>query len=85
MEHNIHRWIFEIPLNDVQDSGIDQDGKNPCICCGKEIKNPKYFVHLLTTGNLVSSEEDFEDSQGLHPIGSECKNRLPNNFIFTTQ
>lgn len=81
---SIHRWVFEIPLSDVQDEGITGDGNNPCICCGKEMKpgKEKHLVHLLTNGNLVSTDEEIENSQGFFPIGTECKNRLPNNFIF---
>jgi hypothetical protein len=80
---DLQRWIFEIPLNDIQTDSYDEVGnKNPCVCCGKEVKETKYMVHLLTTGNLISSQEDFEDSQGFFPIGNACKNKLPNNFYF---
>lgn len=78
-----NRWHFEIPLEDIQDEGYEEKGgDNPCICCGKNIQKPNYYVHLLTSGNIVSSEEDFEDSQGFFPIGNKCKNRIPNNFYF---
>ena len=46
------------------------------------MKDVKQLVHLLTNGNLVSSDEDFDNSQGMFPVGNECKNKLPNNFIF---
>jgi hypothetical protein len=80
---DLSTWIFQIPLNDIQSDSYDECGnKNPCICCGKEVKGTKYMVHLLTTGNLISSQEDFEESQGFFPIGNACKNKLPNNFYF---
>ena len=82
MKNNLNRWIFEIPLDDISEPDATQDGVNPCICCGKEIKQTKYVVHLLTNGNLISSDQDFDNSQGLHPIGNTCKNKLPNNFYF---
>lgn len=80
---DINQWLFEIPLNDIQEDSYDETGnENPCICCGKEVRNPKYMVHLLKTGNLISSQEDFAESQGFFPIGNSCKNKLPNNFYF---
>jgi len=88
MKPDIHRWIHTIPLQDVEDESLshtNHGNANPCICCGKEIKNVRYFVHLLTDGNLISSDQDFDNSQGFFPIGSECKNRLPNNFVFPNQ
>lgn len=85
MQNFENKWLFQIPLSDVED--IDYSNKtksvaNPCLLCGKHIKNEKYFVHLLTNGNLISTEEDIEESQGFFSIGSDCKNRLPNNFYF---
>lgn len=83
MERDINQWLFEIPVDDIQEESFDETkGENPCICCGKNIKNPKYSVHLLDTGNLISSDEDFAESQGFFPIGTSCKNKLPNNFYF---
>jgi hypothetical protein len=82
MKIDINQWIFEIPLDDIQKKDYTEDGDNPCICCGKQIENPDYYVHLLNTGMLVSSDADFQESQGLYPIGTTCKNKLPNNFYF---
>lgn len=82
--NNINRWIFEIPLSDVRDDGVDNTDVGECICCGKHLKNAKYSVHLLTNGNLVSTDQKFseDEDQGFFSIGNECKNRLPNNFTF---
>jgi len=83
MKTDLNQWLFEIPLSDIQEETYEETGnKNPCICCGKEVKNTKYMVHLLDTGNLISSQEDFQESQGFFPIGNTCKNKLPNNFYF---
>ena len=76
------KWVFKIALEDIRGEYKEGKGVSPCICCGKEVKNPKYYVHLLTSGDLVSSDEEFEDSQGLFPIGNSCKSKLPNNFYF---
>ena len=86
MKNDINRWVFEIPLDDVQvDNHQDKEtGDNPCICCGKDVNQPKFMVHLLTNGNLVSTDQEFneKEDQGFFPIGSDCKNKLPNNFTF---
>lgn len=83
MNEGINRWIFEIPLRDVQDEKVSNVTEE-CICCGRKIKSLKYFVHLLTNGNLVSSDQEFasNEDQGFFNIGSECIKRLPNNFYF---
>lgn len=82
------RWIFEIPLLDIQaDEFVEGGGDYQCVCCGKGIKSPKFWVHLLVNGRLVSTPEEFDESedQGFYPIGANCKNKLPNNFYFTAQ
>ena len=80
---DIHRWIFEIPLDDVKTTDKDTTISKCCFLCGKKIAEEKQWVHYLENGNLVSSPEDFDNDQGFFPIGNECKNKLPNNFIFT--
>jgi len=83
MSNAINRWIFKIPLSDIQSDDYDEGVENACICCGKVIKKPKYWVHLVDNGsNLVSSEDDFEGDMGVFMIGTACKNKLPNNFYF---
>lgn len=84
-KHNINRWVFEIPVEDIQVEDYDETkNENPCICCNKLIKEDKWVVHMLTNGNLVSSDQEFENSQGFFPIGNACKNKLPNNFYFNS-
>lgn len=83
MKRDINRWVFQIPLSDVSTTDEDTTVRHCCFLCGKTIIGyNKHLVHYLTNGNLVSSDQNFENSQGFFPIGSECKNKLPNNFIF---
>jgi len=84
-KRNINRWVFKIDLEDVQDENVNWDRNGGCILCGKEIKKEKFCVHLLDSLELVSSDQDFEDSQGFFPVGSCCKGKLPNNFIFEVE
>lgn len=83
MKPNINKWIFQIPLSDVQNENVS-NVTTGCICCGKPILKARYAVHLLTNGNLVSSDQPFEEKedQGFFDIGTECIKRLPNNFYF---
>jgi len=82
-KHDINRWIFEIPLEDIQKPYEDSGHTNTCICCGKKIRQNKYCVHLVN-GNLVSTDQPFasDEDMGFYPIGNSCKNQLPNNFYF---
>jgi hypothetical protein len=79
---NINRWNFQIPLLDVKTFDGDTSLENCCILCGKKIKGSKYLVHLLNNGNLISTDQNLAESQGFFPIGSECRNSLPNNFYW---
>jgi len=84
MPNDLHRWVFQIPTDDVQSTQEDTTVTGGCFLCGKKLKEEKYFVHLLMNGNLVSTPDAFDDDEdmGAFPIGSECKKRLPNNFYF---
>lgn len=87
MKPTIQR-IIEIPLDELQTDKarkIDVTIHNCCVICGKTIKdnNNNYkMVQLLTNGNIVSSDQDFENSQGFFKVGSECVKKLIINFAF---
>jgi len=57
-----------------------------CVCCNKPMKpeQVKYMVHM-TTDWLMTDTDDATlvgNSQGLFPVGSECKKHLPKEFVF---
>lgn len=83
----INKWVFQIPLEDIRTTQRSTTSVDECICCGKKVSNPKYSVHLLTNGNIVSSDQPFaeDEDQGFFYIGSECIKRIPNNFYFNQQ
>lgn len=83
-KNDLHRWIFQIPLEDVQNEVFDDSkGDKVCLLCGKELKGQNiYYVHLTNECNLISSPEEFDNSQGAFPIGANCRKRLPNNFYW---
>tara|TARA_B110000483_G_scaffold57008_1_gene71311 strand:+ start:8405 stop:8650 length:246 start_codon:yes stop_codon:yes gene_type:complete len=75
---------FEITQTNTYDENIS--GLNPCIRCGKEIKNSKYSVQLVEGDLLALSINEKADESdggymGFHPIGSECQKHIPSEFI----
>lgn len=78
----INRWVFQIPVHEVKTTDKDTTVSGGCFLCGKTIHSRKYLIHLLTDGTLVSSDQEFDDDQGFFEIGSECRKRLPDNFVF---
>lgn len=78
--------IIEIPIEEVQNTDAKKNwrryNENQCCLCGKKVgENPK-MVHYLTNGNIVSTCEDLENSQGFFPVGSECEKKLVIKFSF---
>jgi hypothetical protein len=75
--------VIEFDLELLRSKDYKASSKNPCLICGKEIKepNPK-MVQLLTNGNIVSTLEDMDNSQGLFPVGKNCAKKLVLNFAF---
>ncbi|NCB02957.1 MAG: hypothetical protein EOM67_12425 [Spirochaetia bacterium] len=47
------------------------DHSNTCICCGKRTAE-KHFIQMTTSGDLIDSTTEVDDSQGFFPIGPEC-------------
>jgi len=67
--------IIQIPLESIQKENIHHSDGH-CFICGNKLGNNSKFVQLLTNGNLINSDEDFEESQGFFPVGSECAKKL---------
>lgn len=80
--------IIEFPLDELQTQGAKKQPfhitSSCCIICGKAIKEGQKTksVQLLTNGNIVSSDQDFANSQGFFPVGSDCAKKLVINFAF---
>lgn len=62
---------------------IHGDGNNPCVMCGKEIKeNGKfYYLHMCPDGTLIDDQDDpieFEPQceMGYFPVGMSCYKRF---------
>jgi hypothetical protein len=57
-----------------------------CVCCNKPMKpeQVKYMVHMTTDWLMIDIDDVnlIDNSQGLFPVGSECKKHLPKEFVF---
>lgn len=82
--------IIEVELSKVQsanyNSNIERygDHDNTCIICGKRVKNIENskLVQMLTNGNIVSTDQEIEGSQGFFSVGSDCSKKLKILFTF---
>ena len=63
---------------------LQKDGHTErCVCCNKPMKPEqiKFMVHM-TTDWLAVNCKDVPNSQGMFPIGTECKKNMSKEFIF---
>lgn len=82
--------IIEIPLDEVRSEKYEQaierlgDHSDTCFICGKRTagKANTKMVQYLTNGNIVSTLEEIEGSQGCFPVGPECAKKLIIRFAF---
>lgn len=79
--------IVKFPLRDLQTEkaqNMDITITDCCCICGKKLKNSANtkMVQLLTSGNIVSTDQDIENSQGFFSVGSECLKKLVIKFTF---
>lgn len=82
--------LYESPAMERNQERYSND-ENSCICCNKPT-SPKTQkrVHMTTDWRAInkSFDETLQDgdtvheSQGFFPIGSECKKKMPAEFIF---
>jgi len=61
-------------------------GEQPCLRCGRAVDTANdhcYWVHLLTTGDLIALGEAYDeaDSQGLFPVGPTCGEKHLREYI----
>lgn len=56
-------------------------GKAPCIICNREVKNPKFWIHIVDGGTkIIDPNQKWSDPNsdlGLHPVGSDCIRKHP--------
>ena len=60
-----------------------EQGYEACPCCGKAIKNPKYFFNSIYGGCAypASDKTEYNDAWVMG-VGTECQKRFPKGYIF---
>lgn len=84
--------IIDIPrisdwdLYDRNREKADGNGNEHCPCCGKEIKNPKFFINSIWGGSTYLKNDKFEyPDTWVMGIGSECRKKLPVDYVMTRE
>ena len=84
--------IIEIPrisvakYNDNQDKYYENQDSfyGSCACCGKGIKEPKFFINTIWGGDMYPANDTNEyDDAWTMPIGSECVKKVPTEYRIT--
>ena len=53
----------------------------PCACCGKGIKEPKFFINSIWGGDMYPANDQSEyDDAWQMPVGSECIKKIPMDY-----
>ena len=82
--------IIDIPmikdLNrfDKSRNRAEKAGFEHCPCCGKAIKNKKYFINSAYGGSAYPAkhkEENISDCWVM-AVGSECRKKFPKGYVF---
>ena len=56
-----------------------------CACCGKGIKEPKFFINTIWGGDMYPADDTNEyDDAWTMPIGSECVKKVPFEYRIKT-
>jgi hypothetical protein len=80
--------LYQSPNFDKNEELSKPGHTERCVCCNKPMKpeQVKYMVHMTTDLLLFDTDDTtlVSNSQGLFPVGSECKKMLPKNFVFKT-
>jgi hypothetical protein len=52
-----------------------------CACCGKGIKEPKFFINTIWGGDMYPADDtnEYNDAWTM-PIGSECVKKVPTEY-----
>lgn len=62
----------------------DRNNNEHCPCCGKEIKNPKFFINSIYGGAMYpkTDKNQYRDAWVMG-VGSECRKKIPADYIMT--
>lgn len=63
----------------------------PCVCCGRDVKNPAVFVHDIEGGGVMLHRDDealyqetgdLRGDVGLQPVGARCVKLIPKEYRY---
>lgn len=84
--------VIDIPtLNDWKTFEKNREkaysnGNEHCPCCGKEIKNPKYFINSIYGSDMYPKHDKREyPNAWVMGVGSECRKKLPIDYVMTEE
>ena len=84
--------IIDIPTLNSQEQfdrnrdKADFNGNEHCPCCGKEIKNPKFFINSIYGGAMYPKYDKNEYADAwVMGVGSECRKKLPKEYVMTQE
>lgn len=65
----------------IRSENYNGQGSTPCLVCGKPVKNPVYFLHVVDGGASIIKPDETWDNEaadlGLYPLGADCKKKHP--------
>ena len=70
------------PQDYLKNSSKCKDEEQPCVLCGKPVKNLRYMVHVHCGGGVIVTETEAQGLSddadlGFYPIGSHCLRANP--------
>lgn len=68
---------MDVPFSASYKRGM---GGNPCYLCGRDVKNPKYLIHVCHGGHVLVTEDDCANDGsclGGKVVGSDCWKQHP--------
>lgn len=76
------RPLIRLPESDYRDPNGGQGRYYPCVICNRDVKHPRYTLHVVDAGfhAVHPDDEPYDDGGsdlGYLPIGTECLRRFP--------
>ena len=54
-----------------------------CPCCGKELKNPEYFINSIYGGCAYHADDkELYTDAWIMGVGPECRHKFPEGYVF---
>jgi hypothetical protein len=76
----IENWeMFEKNQDKAYEKNLES-----CPCCGKAITSSKYFINSIYGGDAypANDKNEYQDAWEMM-VGSECRKRFPEGYVFT--